>query len=98
LEKARTGAPPSAKFVLVGNKSDLVESREVSRSQMSDCGEKIRAVATLEVSASTGDGIGGLRETLAMEASLTESGSRQREEWTLRKKQEGANAEDGKDF
>jgi hypothetical protein len=71
---------------LVGNKSDLVESREVSRSQMCDCGVKIRAVATLEVSANTGEGIGGLRE-----ASLTESGLRQWEGMTLRNEEEGLN-------
>jgi small GTP-binding protein len=68
LDKARTAAPANARIFLIGNKSDMIENREVSRTQMYDFGAKIHATTTLEVSASTGEGITVLRETLAREA------------------------------
>jgi GTPase SAR1 family protein len=72
LEKARSAAPSNAKIVLVGNKSDIVETREIPRSQMYEYGTKIHAVETLEVSASTGEGVDVFRMMLAREACSAE--------------------------
>jgi tRNA U34 5-carboxymethylaminomethyl modifying GTPase MnmE/TrmE len=76
LEKARSTAPAHAKVILVGNKSDMGDGREVTRAQMFDYAARIQAVAALEVSACTGEGIDTLRMTLASEAVLSNSAPR----------------------
>jgi Ras-related protein Rab-6A len=76
LEKARTVAPSNVKIILVGNKSDIIETREVNRMQMYDYGAKIHTTAVLEVSASTGEGIQALRTALTTEANLSDTTQR----------------------
>jgi small GTP-binding protein len=68
LNKARPASPANVKIIILGNKRDITDSREVVPKQMYEYGTKVNAVASLEVSASTGDGIDILKSLLISEA------------------------------
>jgi small GTP-binding protein len=61
---ARNKAPARAKFVLVGNKSDLDGDRQVRADAAQQLSEDIGALAYIETSARTGTGIDILRAQL----------------------------------
>jgi Ras-related protein Rab-5C len=50
-------ADPSRKILLIGNKSDAREARAVTFSEGEDCAAQIGAIAYLETSAKSGEGI-----------------------------------------
>ena len=64
-EMARSKAPPEAKIVLIGNKSDLVNEKEIDFGELQELKDQLAAVSALETSAMNGDGFDLLREELA---------------------------------
>lgn len=57
LDIAMEKAPETVKFLLIGNKSDLIEQRLVSYGELQDKGAEIGAAFSFETSALNGDGL-----------------------------------------
>ena len=68
LSTARNKAPEEAQYFLIGNKSDLAGSEEVTLSEMEEYVAENRMVTMAVTSAKTGDGIAELREILVRAA------------------------------
>jgi small GTP-binding protein len=69
VEMARTTAPDDVKFLLIGNKSDLDEDRQVELPVATELSDSIGAKAYIETSALSGAGIDLLKGQLAALAS-----------------------------
>ncbi|KAH0792927.1 small GTP-binding protein [Histomonas meleagridis] len=65
---AKEKAPEDAKFILVGNKSDLADKREVSFEQMNELSESLNFFFDTETSAATGTGVNTLLTSIAATA------------------------------
>jgi small GTP-binding protein len=64
VEMAQKTAPPAVKFLLVGNKSDLLDDRQIEHSVATELASSIRAHAYVETSALNGAGIEVLKSQL----------------------------------
>jgi small GTP-binding protein len=65
---ARDKAPRDAKFVLIGNKSDLESSRQVPFGDASEYANSLSALGFFETSALNGNGIEAVMQSVATEA------------------------------
>jgi small GTP-binding protein len=64
VQMAQTTAPPEVKFLLLGNKSDLLDDRKIQLSVATEFANSIRAPAYIETSALNGSGIDVLKNEL----------------------------------
>lgn len=65
LELARDKAPKEARVIIIGNKSDLEESRAITLAELHERKAAVNAFAAVETSALSGDGIDVLGNELA---------------------------------
>jgi small GTP-binding protein len=65
IPTARDSGPQSMQLIIVGNKSDLQDTRVVSNKTMNEYRDRVGAVFCCETSAKSGEGIADLFETLA---------------------------------
>jgi small GTP-binding protein len=65
FDKAKSVAPSTASFIVVGNKCDLEAKRQISLDRLQEYAEKLHAAGYLEASAKTGAGIMEFKDMLA---------------------------------
>ena len=72
IEMSKDKSPPGCKFIIIGNKLDLINSRAVPFNAFQSVAQKHDALFTLETSAKTGEGIDILLQKIAEECVKTE--------------------------
>jgi small GTP-binding protein len=65
IDLAARNAPEGVRFILIGNKLDLVGTRAVDATEAEDLANSIRADGYIETSAESGEGIADLKRKIA---------------------------------
>lgn len=72
VQLAQERASQTSKLILIGNKCDLVDEREVTTEELIEYGESIGAILSIETSAKTGAGLDALVQEMANNMALVE--------------------------